>query len=95
MKEQNMSTTMKAAVVRAFGKPLAIEEVPVPVPGPCDVVLKHITVRGSIVGTRRLDEAIAFAVRAEITKAPLTDINQIFERMKSGRIDDRMVLDFA
>ena len=55
--------------------------------------------RGSIVGTRRdLDEAIAFAaegkVRAEITKAPLGDINAIFERMKSGRVDGRMMLDF-
>ena len=65
-----------------------------------DVVLKRITVRGSIVGTRRdLDEAIAFAaegkVRAEITKAPLADINAIFERMKAGKIDGRMVLDFG
>jgi propanol-preferring alcohol dehydrogenase len=64
-----------------------------------DVVLKRITVRGSIVGTRRdLDEAIAFAaegkVRAEITKAPLGDINAIFDRMRSGKIDGRMVLDF-
>jgi propanol-preferring alcohol dehydrogenase len=65
-----------------------------------DVVLKRITVRGSIVGTRRdLDEAIAFAaegkVRSEITKAPLADINAIFDRMKSGKIDGRMVLDIA
>jgi len=65
-----------------------------------DVVLKRITVRGSIVGTRRdLDEAIAFAaegkVHSEITKAPLADINAIFERMKSGKIDGRMVLDFG
>jgi propanol-preferring alcohol dehydrogenase len=65
-----------------------------------DVVLKRITVRGSIVGTRRdLDEAIAFAadgkVRAEITKAPLADINAIFDRLKSGKVDGRMVLDFG
>jgi len=65
-----------------------------------DVVLKRITVRGSIVGTRRdLDEAIAFAadgkVRSKITKAPLADINAIFERMKSGKIDGRMVLDIG
>jgi alcohol dehydrogenase, propanol-preferring len=64
-----------------------------------DVVLKRITVRGSIVGTRRdLDEAISFAadgkVKAEITRAPLTDINAIFDRMKSGKIDGRMVLSF-
>jgi propanol-preferring alcohol dehydrogenase len=32
-----MATTMKAAVVRAFGQPLAIEEVPVPQPGPGEV----------------------------------------------------------
>jgi len=65
-----------------------------------DVVLKRITVRGSIVGTRRdLDEAIAFAaegkVRSQITKAPLADINAIFERMKSGKIEGRMVLDIG
>lgn len=65
-----------------------------------DVVLKRITVRGSIVGTRRdLDEAIAFAaegkVRSQFTKAPLADINAIFERMKSGKIDGRMVLDIG
>lgn len=65
-----------------------------------DVVLKRITVRGSIVGTRRdLDEAIAFAaegkVRSQFAKAPLADINAIFERMKSGKIDGRMVLDIG
>ena len=65
-----------------------------------DVVLKRITVRGSIVGTRRdLDEAIAFAaqgkVKAEVTKAPLEDINTIFANLKAGRIDGRMVLDLA
>lgn len=65
-----------------------------------DVVLKRITVRGSIVGTRRdLDEAIAFAidgkVRSKITKAPLADINAIFDRLRAGQVDGRMVLDFT
>jgi propanol-preferring alcohol dehydrogenase len=65
-----------------------------------DVVLKRITVRGSIVGTRRdLDEAVAFAadgkVKAEVTKVPLAQINDVFERMKVGKIDGRMVLDFG
>ncbi|MBH5370765.1 alcohol dehydrogenase AdhP [Bradyrhizobium glycinis] len=65
-----------------------------------DVVLKRITVRGSIVGTRRdLDEAIAFAadgkVKAEVTKVPLAGINDVFDRMKAGKIDGRMVLDFG
>ncbi|WP_316231970.1 alcohol dehydrogenase AdhP [Bradyrhizobium sp. SZCCHNR1051] len=65
-----------------------------------DVVLKRITVRGSIVGTRRdLDEAIAFAadgkVTAEVTTAPLSEINSVFDRMKAGKIDGRVVLDFG
>ena len=65
-----------------------------------DVVLKRITLRGSIVGTRRdLDEAIAFAiegkVKAHITKAPLSDVNAIFERLATGKVDGRMVLDFS
>ncbi len=65
-----------------------------------DVVLKRITVRGSIVGTRRdLDEAIAFAaggrVKADIHKAPLDEINTIFSRLKAGEIEGRMVLDMA
>ncbi|MCB8836272.1 alcohol dehydrogenase AdhP [Aurantimonas sp. VKM B-3413] len=63
-----------------------------------DVVLKRITVRGSIVGTRRdLDEAIAFAasgqVKCEVRTAALADINAIFEDMKGGRIEGRIVLD--
>ena len=37
-----MQKTMKAALVRAFGKPLAIEEIPVPVPGPAEVLVKVI-----------------------------------------------------
>ncbi len=35
-----MDRTMKAAVVRAFGQPLVIEEVAVPRPGPGDVLVK-------------------------------------------------------
>lgn len=35
-----MSPSMKAAVVRAFGEPLRIEEVPVPMPGPGQILVK-------------------------------------------------------
>ena len=50
-----------------------------------DVVLKRITIRGSIVGTRQdLAEAIAFAaegqVRAHIHKARLEDVNRVLSR---------------
>jgi propanol-preferring alcohol dehydrogenase len=65
-----------------------------------DVVLKRLTVRGSIVGTRRdLDEAIAFAVngkvRAEIKTAALSDINAILANLKAGKVQGRMVLDMS
>ena len=35
-----MKKTMKAAVVREFGKPLTIEDVPIPQPGPGQVLVK-------------------------------------------------------
>ena len=62
-----------------------------------DVVLKRITIRGSIVGTRGdLAEAIAFAaegkVRAHIHGGKLEDVNQIFSDLKAGRVDGRMVM---
>jgi propanol-preferring alcohol dehydrogenase len=65
-----------------------------------DIVLKRITVRGSIVGTRQdLTEALAFAadgkVRAHIHRAPLEDVNAVFEGLKAGTVDGRMVLEMA
>jgi len=92
---QALSLVRRGGTVALVGLPPG--DFPTPI---FDVVLKRITVRGSIVGTRRdLDEAIAFAiegkVRAEVTRAPLADINAIFDRMKAGKIDGRMVLDFA
>ncbi len=35
-----LPTTMKAAVVHAFGEPLRIEEVKVPLPGPGQILVK-------------------------------------------------------
>jgi alcohol dehydrogenase, propanol-preferring len=65
-----------------------------------DTVLNRITIRGSIVGTRKdLQEAIAFAVegkvKANVTAAKLEDINEVFDRMKKGQIEGRMVLQIA
>jgi propanol-preferring alcohol dehydrogenase len=65
-----------------------------------DVVLKRITIRGSIVGTRSdLAEALAFAaegkVRSHFHTAPLDSINDIFARLKAGTVDGRIVLDLA
>jgi alcohol dehydrogenase, propanol-preferring len=62
-----------------------------------DVVLKRITLRGSIVGGRKdLAEAIAFAaegkIRVEITKAKLEDVNRIFAGLRAGTVNGRMVM---
>ena len=64
-----------------------------------DVVLKRITLRGSIVGTRKdLAEAIDFAaegkVKAHIHKRPLEDINAVFAELKAGEVDGRIVIPF-
>ncbi|MFO1324491.1 MAG: alcohol dehydrogenase AdhP [Burkholderiales bacterium] len=62
-----------------------------------DMVLKRITVRGSIVGTRQdLEEALAFAgtgaVSAHFSWDKLENINDIFARMEQGKIDGRIVV---
>lgn len=62
-----------------------------------DLVLNRKTIRGSIVGTRLdLEEALDFAgrglVKANIQVEALDDINTIFDRMKQGGIDGRIVM---
>lgn len=62
-----------------------------------DVVLNRYTVRGSIVGTRQdLQEAIAFAaegkVRATVETQPLDAINDVFQRLREGKVQGRVVL---
>jgi propanol-preferring alcohol dehydrogenase len=61
------------------------------------VVLKRLTVRGSIVGTRQdLAEALAFAaegkVAAEVQERPLSQINEVLAELKSGRVRGRVAL---
>ncbi len=65
-----------------------------------DTVLNGTTIRGSIVGTRKdMIEAIEFAVdgkvKANVTPAKLEDVNDVFEQMKKGEIDGRIVLQIA
>src|SRR5579863_3265355 len=65
-----------------------------------DLVLNGQTLRGSIVGTRvDLEEALAFAaegkVKATIETLPLDSVNSVFERMKKGKVNGRVVLDIG
>ncbi len=62
-----------------------------------DVVLKRITVRGSIVGTRKdMQEALQFAaegkVKTTVEVQPLSAINEIFTRLENGEINGRVVI---
>ncbi|HYP58713.1 MAG TPA: alcohol dehydrogenase AdhP [Beijerinckia sp.] len=91
---QALDIVRRKGTVSLVGLPPGDFETPI-----FDVVLKRITVRGSIVGTRKdLAEAIAFAaegkVHAHIHKKRLEDINQVFADLKAGRVDGRIVLDF-
>lgn len=63
-----------------------------------DVVLNRITLRGSIVGTRKdLAEAVQFAVEGKVLShihhAALEDINGVFASLKAGQVVGRVVLD--
>jgi propanol-preferring alcohol dehydrogenase len=62
-----------------------------------EVVLKRLTIRGSIVGTRMdLQESLELAalgrVRSAIERQPLEAINDVFDRMRRGAINGRVVL---
>lgn len=62
-----------------------------------DVVLKRLTVRGSIVGTRKdLREALRFAaegkVRSSVETQPLEAVNEVFARLRRGGVRGRVVL---
>lgn len=65
-----------------------------------DVVLNGYTIRGSIVGTRLdLEEALAFAaegkVKATIEMVPLESVNDVFDRLRTGKVNGRVVLAIA
>ncbi|ADU00925.1 alcohol dehydrogenase [Mycolicibacterium gilvum] len=64
-----------------------------------DIVLKGLTIRGSIVGTRQdMVEAIDFFARGlvhpTVHTTRLDDINDVFDRMERGQIDGRVVIDY-
>ena len=65
-----------------------------------DVVLNAKTIRGSIVGTRMdLQEALAFAGEGKVhtvyAEDALENINGIFDRMRQGDIEGRIVMKMA
>ncbi len=64
-----------------------------------ETVLKGLTIRGSIVGTRQdLVEALEFYAAGKIhptfTTRDLSEINDIFDEMEHGKIDGRVVIKY-
>jgi propanol-preferring alcohol dehydrogenase len=64
-----------------------------------DIVLKGLTVRGSIVGTRQdMAEALDFYARGHIhptvATRSLDEINAVFDEMRHGKIDGRVVIQY-
>jgi len=90
---QALNLVRRKGTVSLVGLPPANFQTPI-----FDIVLKRITIRGSIVGTRKdLAEAIAFAaegkVRAHIHRTTLENINHVFADLKAGTVDGRIVLE--
>ena len=93
--KQGVAMTRRRGTCVLIGLPPG--EFPVPL---FDVVTKCITIRGSLVGTRKdMAEALAFAaegkVKADIELQPLSAINQIFERLQRGDVAARVVLEIG
>jgi len=91
--KQGIAVTRRGGTCVLNGLPPG--DFPVPI---FDVVLKRLTVRGSIVGTRKdLQEALDLAgegkVRSRIEVQPLTMVNQILDRLRNGQVNGRVVLD--
>lgn len=93
--KQGIGMTRRRGTCVLIGLPPG--EFPVPL---FDVVANCITIRGSFVGTRYdMAEALRFAadgkVKADIELAPLSSINNVFNRLERGDVDSRVVLDFT
>ncbi|MCW0234828.1 MAG: alcohol dehydrogenase AdhP [Ferrovibrio sp.] len=92
---QSLSLVRRRGTISLVGLPPGTFATPI-----FDVVLKRITLRGSIVGGRNdLAEALEFAaegkVKAHIHHRRLEDINAIFADLKAGKVDGRIVLDIG
>ena len=62
-----------------------------------EMVVKRLTVRGSIVGTRAdLQECLQFAAEGKVKPTveiqPLEAINDVFDRLRNGKVNGRIVL---
>jgi len=93
--KQGISALRKKGTIALNGLPPGSFDLPI-----FETVLNRYTVRGSIVGTRKdLQESVQFAlegkVKATVHTTALEDINSVFDQMKAGKIDGRVVMKIA
>jgi len=93
--KQGISALRRKGTIALNGLPKGSFDLPI-----FETVLNRYTVRGSIVGTRKdMQEAIQFAVegkvKATVHPTKLEDINAVFDEMKKGEIEGRVVLEIA
>lgn len=90
--EQAYQSVKRGGTLVVVGLPH--DDLPIPI---FDTVLNGVTVRGSIVGTRKdMQEALEFAaqgkVKTIIESTPLDSVNEVFDKMEKGQINGRIVL---
>jgi propanol-preferring alcohol dehydrogenase len=93
--KQGISVLRRKGTIALNGLPKGSFDLPI-----FETVLNIFTVRGSIVGTRKdMQEAIEFAldgkVKATVHPTTLENINDVFDEMKKGEIEGRVVLEIA
>lgn len=92
---QGISALRRKGTISLVGLPPGSFDLPI-----FDTVLNRFTIRGSIVGTRKdMQEAIEFAVegkvKATVHASKLENINAVFEELKKGEVDGRIVLEIG
>lgn len=90
--KQSLFTMRRKGTLAMVGLPPGNFDLPI-----FETVLNRYTIRGSIVGTRKdlqecIDLALEGKVKATIHPVALEDINDVFEQMKNGDIEGRVVL---
>jgi propanol-preferring alcohol dehydrogenase len=93
--KQGVSALRRKGTIALNGLPKGSFDLPI-----FETVINRYTVRGSIVGTRKdMQEAISFAlegkVKTTVRATKLENINDVFDEMKKGEIEGRIVLEIA
>jgi propanol-preferring alcohol dehydrogenase len=93
--KQGLAALRRKGTLSLVGLPPGSFELPI-----FDAVLNRLTVRGSIVGTRKdMQEAIEFAVeekvKAKVHASKLENINSAFAELQKGDVDGRIVLEIG